>query len=129
MQVYYFSRTGRSKKIAEELAVRYHTRAEEITDDAKWQGVVGYLKGCYSAIKKEALPAKYKKVNSQEDLILVFPIWAGTFPPAIKTFLEREGRERVICIPTSGSSKLKDRQGFSKVIDLVGKNIVAPQEV
>ena len=129
MQVYYFTRTGRSKKIAEELAERYETKAQEIADDVNWQGAMGYLKAGYEAFKKETRPARYNKPTADEELILVFPVWAGTFPPAVRTFLEREGRAKVICMPTSIGSKLNDRDGFAKVIDLVGKEIETPTSI
>ena len=129
MQVYYFTRTGRSKAIAEELAERYCTKAREIADDVDWQGPSGYIKAGYKAFRGEALPARYKKPDDNEELILVFPVWASTLPPAVRTFLEKEGRKRVICIPTSIGSKLKDREGFAKIIDLVGKKIAAPLSI
>ena len=129
MQVYYFTRTGRSKKIAEELAERYETKAQEIADDVNWQGAMGYLKAGYESFKKETRPARYNKPTPDEELILVFPVWAGTFPPAVRSFLEREGRTKVICMPTSIGSKLKDRDGFVKVIDLVGKTITTPESI
>ena len=129
MQVYYFTRTGRSKKVAEELAERYETKAQEIADDVNWQGAMGYLKAGYESFKKETRPARYNKPVADEELILVFPVWAGTFPPAVRSFLEREGREKVICMPTSIGSKLKDREGFIKVIDLVGKEIETPASI
>ena len=105
MQVYYFTRTGRSKKVAEELAERYGTKAQEIADDVDWQGPVGYLKAGYKAFRGEDLPARYNKPDAKDELILVFPVWAGTFPPAVRGFLEREGRAKVICMPTSIGSK------------------------
>ena len=129
MQVYYFTRTGRSKKVAEELAERYETKAQEIADDVNWQGAMGYLKAGYEAFKNETRPARYNKPTADEELILVFPVWAGTFPPAVRSFLEREGRAKVICMPTSIGSKLKDRDGFVKVIDLVGKTITTPESI
>ena len=129
MQVYYFTRTGRSKKIAEELAEHYETNAQEIADDVNWQGAMGYLKAGYESFKKETRPARYNKPTADEELILVFPVWAGTFPPAVRSFLEREGRTKVICMPTSIGSKLKDRDGFVKVIDLVGKTITTPESI
>ena len=129
MKIYYFTRTGRSKLIAEELAARYDIKPLEINDDIDWQGVGGYVKAAYKAVRKEALPARYVKPNEDDDIILVFPIWAGTFPPAVRTFVEKEGRSNTICIPTSGGSKLKDRDGFKKIIDLVGKNIVTPETI
>ena len=129
MQVYYFTRTGRSKQVAEELAERYETKAQEIADDVNWQGAMGYLKAGYESFRKETRPARYNKPTADEELILVFPVWAGTFPPAVRTFLEREGRAKVICMPTSIGSKLKDREGFIKVIDLVGKEIETPTSI
>jgi len=129
MQVYYFTRTGRSKKVAEELAERYETKAKEIADDVNWQGAMGYLKAGYEAFKKETRPARYNKPAADEEMIVVFPVWAGTFPPAVRSFLEREGRAKVICIPTSMGSKLNDREGFIKVIDLVGKEITTPASI
>ena len=129
MQVYYFTRTGRSKQVAEELAERYETKAQEIADDVNWQGAMGYLKAGYESFKKETRPARYNKPAFDEELILVFPVWAGTFPPAVRSFLEREGRTKVICMPTSIGSKLKDRDGFVKVIDLVGKTITTPESI
>lgn len=129
MQVYYFTRTGRSKKVAEELAERYGTKAQEIADDVDWQGAIGYLKAGYKAFRGEDLPVRYNKPAADEELILVFPVWAGTFPPAIRTFLAKEGRTKVICMPTSIGSKLKDRDGFLKVIDLMGQTISAPESI
>ena len=129
MQVYYCTRTGRSKQVAEELAERYETKAQEIADDVNWQGAMGYLKAGYESFKKETRPARYNKPVADEELILVFPVWAGTFPPAVRSFLEREGRTKVICMPTSIGSKLKDREGFIKVIDLVGKEIETPASI
>ena len=129
MQVYYFTRTGRSKKVAEELAERYGTKAQEIADDVDWQGPIGYLKAGYKAFRGEDLPARYNKPDAKEELILVFPVWAGTFPPAVRMFLAKEGKARVICMPTSMGSKLTDRDGFIKVIDLVGKTITTPASI
>lgn len=129
MQVYYFTRTGRSKKIAEELAVRHGVQAWKIDDGKSWAGASGYLKAGYMSTSKKNLPATYQKPDGDEQIICVFPVWAGTFPPAVKTFIDEIGRERVIAVPTSLGSTMKDRQGFIKVIDLVGKSIAAPEEL
>ena len=43
MQIYYFSRTGRSKKIAEELAGRFGVTARIIDDNKNWAGKFRYL--------------------------------------------------------------------------------------
>lgn len=70
----------------------------------------------------KSLPAHYRKPESNEQIVLVMPLWAGTFPPAVRTFIEEISRERIILVVTSGSGKITDRKGFVQVIDAVGKN-------
>lgn len=133
MQVYYFTRTGRSKHIAEELAAREKTEARRIEDGKNWSGAMGYLKAGAMSVRGKGLPAVYEqadgKAGEQDVVVVVFPLWAGTFPPAVRTFIEEVGREHVVAIPTSLGSTLKDRQGFINVVDLVGKDIQAPVEI
>lgn len=129
MQIYYFTRTERSQRIAEELAARYGTQAERIDDHKNWQGKVRYMQAGFYALRGNALPADYKQPNPEEQIALVFPIWAGSFPPAVRSFVQEVGRAHIIAIPTSLGSTLKDREGFVKVIDLVGKEIVAPEDL
>lgn len=126
MQIYYFTRTGRSRKIAEELAANYNTLAREIEDGKNWRGPVGYLKAGYAAVSKQDEHVHYEIPDEGEDIAVIFPIWAGTFPPAVRTFVDQLGRENIIAVPTSLGSTLKDREGFIKIIDLVGKEITAP---
>lgn len=129
MQIYYFTRSGRSQKIAEELAARFAVQANQISDGKRWSGSIGYIKAGYMSATGKPLPASYQKPTDDAPIILVFPIWAGTFPPAVKTFVNEVGRQNITAIPTSLGSTLKDREGFAKVIDLVGKVISAPEVV
>lgn len=127
MQVYYFTRSGRSKAVAEELAARLGVEANEIGDGKSWAGAWGYIKAGYMASAKKALPARYQKPQEGEQIALVFPVWSGSFPPAVRDFIGGLGRERIVCIPTSLGSQLNDRSGFIKVVDLVGKEITLPE--
>ena len=129
MQIYYFTRSGRSKTIAEQLAVRYSVQAERIDDGVNWAGPWRFMKAGYMAAKAKTLSITYTKPAEGEQIVLVFPIWADSFPPAVRTFLNEVGRSNIICIPTSQGSTLKDRAGFVKVIDLVGDPISAPEEL
>lgn len=129
MQIYYFTRSGRSKTIAEQLAAREGTQAERIDDHKNWQGRFNYMKAAFVAMRGKTLPADFKKPNEGETVALVFPIWAGSMPPAVNTFVSEVGRKNIICIPTSLGSTLKDRAEFAKVIDLVGDPISAPEEL
>lgn len=129
MQIYYFTRSGRSKLIAKQLAKREHLQANLIDDHKNWQGVGNYMKAGIMALTGKTYPIAYKKPDSTEKSVVVFPVWAGRMPPAVKTFVKEVGREKIICIPTSMGGKLKDRDGFLKVIDLAGKEISAPKEL
>ena len=53
-------------------------------------------------------------------IYLCFPIWAGGFPPAVRSFVQEIGRRRIIAVPTSKSSRLSEPEGFLKVIEVIG---------
>ena len=126
MQIYYFSRTGRSKAIAEQLASRYHTTARMIDDHMNWDGKVNYMKAGAMALIGKTIPVDYIEPDIADTIIVVFPLWAGTIPPGVKKFVETIGKENIIAIITSLGSTMKKRDGFKKIIDLVGDDISAP---
>lgn len=126
MQIYYYTRTGRGKKIALELQEKYGYPINQITDDKKWDGALNYIKAGAMACQKKTVQASYKEPNKDQDIILLFPVWAGTFPPTVRSFLEKNSRENIIAIPSSLGTKFKDRDGFKDIYDLVGKEISAP---
>ena len=126
MQIYYFSRTGRSKAIAEQIASRYHTAARVIDDHKDWNGKVNYMKAGAMALSGRTIPVDYIEPDIADEIIVVFPLWAGTMPPGVKKFVETVGKEHIIAIITSLGSTMKQRDGFKKIIDLVGKDINAP---
>lgn len=129
MQIYYFSRTGRSKAIAEQIAFRYHTTARMIDDHRDWNGKVNYLKAGAMACSGKVIPVDYIEPDMTDKIIVVSPLWAGTMPPGVKKFVQTVGKENITAIITSLGSRMKQRDGFKNIIDLVGKNITAPDIV
>ncbi len=128
MQFYYFTRTGRSRTIATTMANEQNTKAFEIIDNENWNGVRGFLKGGKKSKLKEEVTAHFTAPNENETVVLVFPLWAGSFPPTVREFLKCVDKNRIIAVPSSLGSRLKkeDRAGFIHVFDLVGKEITAP---
>ena len=126
MQIYYFSRTGRSRAIAEQLASRYHTAARVIDDHRNWGGAVNYIKAGAVALSGKAIPTDYMEPDMADSIVVVFPLWAGTMPPGVRKFVETVGKENITAVITSLGSTMKQRDGFKKIIDLVGKDITAP---
>ncbi len=68
----------------------------------------------------------YTRTQRSEKIVLVFPVWAGTYPPAVRSFLQQNTGVDIVAIPSSLGTKLKDRDAFTAVIDLIGKEITAP---
>ncbi len=129
MMIYYFSRTGRSREIANSIAQAKGIDAKEITDDENWKGAFNFLRGGYMSTTKKETNAHFEMPNKTQDIILVFPIWASGFPPAVRAFINGVGRDRITAVPTSLGSKLSDRDGFVAIYDLIGKEISTPQEL
>ncbi len=129
MNVYFFTRTGRSEIIANEIASANGVTAYKIDDKQDWSGAANYVKAGYMSAKKKTIDIDYEPLKNNEDIVLVFPIWAGSFPPAVLSFIENVGRDRLIVVATSLVSKLKDTNGFLKVYDLIGKEISSPKEL
>ena len=129
MQVYYFTRTGRSREIAEQIASRYHTTARKIDDHKDWSGKVNYMKAGFISLSGKAIPVDYAEPDMSDGIVVVFPLWAGTMPPGVKTFVEAVGKEKITAVVTSLGSTMKQRDGFRKIIDLVGENITAPDSL
>ncbi len=129
MQIYYFTRTGRCKDLAEKLAKRENATSHFIDDGKDWSGPVNFVKGGGAAAKKQALSVNYTPVLENEQIVLIFPVWAGTFPPAVRTFLSENPNKDIIAIPTSLGTKLKEREHFVKIYDLVGKVIDLPEKI
>ncbi len=127
MEVYYFSRTGRSEKIAEDIALKYNSKANKIDDMIDWSGKTKFIKAGAMAAKKELISIRYNDITDKE-IILVFPIWAGTLPPAIRSFVNENKGIDMTVVTTSAMSSLKEeeKQIFKKVYEVKGKDNTAP---
>lgn len=77
----------------------------------------------------KGIPADYEKPGTNDDIVVVFPLWAGTMPPAVKTFADDIGGDKITAVVTSLGSKLRNRDAFKKIYDLVGDDIKAPEDL
>jgi flavodoxin len=96
--VAFYSRTGRTRRVAEDLASHLHADLEEIIDKKNRKGLLGFLRAGRDAMK--GIPAEIAapaKDPANYDLVLVgTPIWGGRITPAVRTYLD------------SGKTSLKD---------------------
>ncbi len=131
MQIYYFTRTGNCERIAQEIAKSKNLVAFKIDDGKDWSGKVNFVKAGAMSAKRESLEVTHEKIEQTGDVVVVFPIWAGTFPPAIRGFLKNVDNKRVTAVAVSAVSSLgNDEQNmFGKFFETKGKVTSAPQEL
>ncbi|OON97055.1 MAG: hypothetical protein ATN31_08775 [Candidatus Epulonipiscioides saccharophilum] len=121
-RVYYFSRTGDCETIAKSIAEQTQGSISRLTDNQDWSGMAGFLKGGAASLKRMIVDVNFEvPIPNNDTIYLCFPVWAGTFPPAVRIFIEKVGRENIILVPKSLRSRLKETEGFKQIIEIVGK--------
>lgn len=87
--VAFYSRTGRTKKVAEEIQARLGSDIEEIRDEKKRGGILGWLSAGRDAGSKAL--TKIKDVDKQPSeyqvVIIGSPTWNGSVSVPIRTYI------------------------------------------
>jgi flavodoxin len=125
--VVYYSRTGRTKRIAEEIAKKLSADIEEIIDIKQRFGPIGFIDGGRQAKKKELTEIKTcSKEPSQYDVVIIgTPIWYFTMATAIRTYLhqQKDLLPKVALFCTYGGIGVE--RTFSDMEELCGKKPVS----
>ena len=85
----YYSRSGATRKVAEELARVLHADLDEIRSGRSYRGLFGFLRGGRDSMRGY-LPAIEPTAHAPADydlVILAAPLWAGKAAPPIRTYL------------------------------------------
>lgn len=87
--IVYYSRTNVTKVIANKLQKELNCDIEEITDDGKYDGKLGFLKGGMNATMGRASDINPISKNPADyDLVIVgTPVWSSNMAPPIFTYL------------------------------------------
>lgn len=129
-QVVFFTRTGHSKRVADQIAQGLSTSLIEIDDHKNWKGLIGYIRaGFYSTVDKKVNITLSEPLDETKKIILVTPLWAGGIAPAARVFLKSHDRNQVHLVVTSIGSTVKDREGFLSVTDIVKRDQNEDQRV
>lgn len=82
--IVYYSKNGHCEAIAKELASINDMEIIHLEDAKK----PNFIQGCIQAVlKKESKLKEIPRLTVAERIIVVAPIWADVFPPAINTLL------------------------------------------
>lgn len=127
--VAFYSRTGNTRKVAEDIARAFSEKSgdqvdlEEMKETKDRSGLSGYaLAGRDAALKKPAILKPLKYHSTDYDLVLIGgPVWAWTICPAVRTYCANEGvnASRLGFFCTMGGSG--ERRSFSEMESLCGK--------
>jgi len=129
--VVFYSRTGNTKKVAEEIAAVLKCDIEEIIDTKDRSGVSGYLASGKDAMKKKLTVIKeIKNDPAQYDLILLgTPVWAGKMSTPVRTYIvqNKEKIKNAAFFCTMGGSG--DAKTFVDMEEATGKKPAATMTV
>jgi len=121
--VVYFSRSGNSKRIAEQLSAQTGFDLIALEDQMNWSGIIGYIKAGYYTVKNKTVPMTLSKpISNTTNLIIVSPLWAGGPAQVVRQFIETQSVENISLILSSNASvaeKLPNRQKYAYVGDIV----------
>jgi flavodoxin len=121
--VVYYSRTGNTKKVAEEIACSLHCDIEELIDEKKRKGFLGYMRSGREAMRKENITlGELKNQPKKYDLVIIgTPIWAFTMSSPIRTFLEQYKADLPKVAFFSTSDSTPGEKTFSHMQEVCGK--------
>ena len=106
--IVYYSRTGTTKKVAEQIQKSLNCDIEELIDTKNRMGFFGYIFGGRDAVmKKTTVINKVKTDVSKYDLIILgTPDWGSTMTPALRTYIidNKDKFKNVALFCTAGGS-------------------------
>lgn len=116
--VVYYSRSGNTRKLAEEIGAVLKADVEELRDGKSRSGPIGFLMAGREAMKKtpvELQPLTHDP-SAYDAVVVGSPVWASTVCSPVRTFLERNRTtpKKVAWFCTSGG---EDPTGAEKTFE------------
>ena len=107
--ILYYSRTNKNKRVCQDLKQALSCDMEEIVDQTDRQGIWNFIKAGFAAVTKKTTTIGPIKSNFAyyDMIILATPFWAGSLPPATRTFLQRykDKIKRLALLSISGTGQ------------------------
>ena len=93
----YYSRSGHTQKLAEQIAEQCGADIEQIVDSVGRRGVLGYLRSLFEAVLHICTPIEpnQRSPRNYDTVIVGSPVWAGQVCSPVRSYLRRNrGRFR-----------------------------------
>jgi flavodoxin len=121
--IVYYSRTGHTRKVAEELSKELSCDVEELKDTANRSGPIGWLTcGREASGKMLAKLHPVQKDPAAYDIVVIgTPIWARSMSSPVRTFLtEAKPKLKDVAFFCTEGSKGSE-SAFGEMGELIGK--------
>lgn len=127
--IVYYSRTGTTRKIAENISKALNADIEEIIDLKNRKGIIGYIMAGRDAMKNRLTRIKpIDKKPSKYDLIIIgSPVWAWSLSAPVRTYVHQnkpymKGKKFAYFCTMGGSGFEKL---FAQLEELTGQRSIA----
>jgi menaquinone-dependent protoporphyrinogen IX oxidase len=128
--IVYFTRTGNTKKIVDELQAGLAADAEEIKEKGSRRGLLGWLKSGRQGASKADVEIQPLDADPKDYglVVLASPVWAGNVSAPMRAFIKshRDSLPDTAVFLTHDSPDVT--QAFADVDELLGKTPVARGE-
>ncbi len=126
----YYSRTGVTERVAQEIAISLGCECVEIYDHVDRDGALGWLRCGLDAVKKRTRPICEPELehplSSYRLVIVCTPVWAGRCSSVVRSFLQRRGGEvRNVAYVITHRSERPYREVYEQMDRCAGKTRVA----
>jgi flavodoxin len=113
--VVYYTRTGKTRFVAESIAAELGAEIEEIVDLKKREGKIGWIMAGKDASRKNLTEiVQTTKAPQDYDLIVIgTPIWAWSPTPAVRTYIKQNklsGKRVALFYTSDGDIKQADQK-------------------
>jgi flavodoxin len=118
--VAYYSRTGNTRFVAEEIAEQLNADLCEVVDKKSRKGKLIFLTGGFAALRKKLTEIEVTKPVDDYELVVVgSPVWAGRITPAIRTFLSQNDfsdKKMAVFVTLGGDKPEKSLESMKEAI-------------
>lgn len=125
--VAYYSRTGTTKKVAEEISKSLMCDVEAISDNKRRSGIAGYLRCGFEGVRKKTpkINEAEKKASEHDIVIVGTPIWGGNMSSLTRSYISRYSKDfkKVAFFCTQGGSGAE--KALKEMGEMCGKEPVA----
>jgi flavodoxin len=120
--IVYYSRSGITRKVAEELRHNLDCDIEELIDKKDRSGSLGYMRSVINALRKS--PADLEEIKNDPasyDLVIIgTPVWTMKMSTPIRTYIQQNHPKfnNVAFLATAGGNNFEGT--FSEMREIIG---------